>query len=185
MEIYQGKQYHRVTEILSSLTKYKEIPDFVLTKAKERGETLHKVIECDLNDLGMYYDVKYQKYIDSYKKFNMPGKAVLVEHRFYNEDYMITGKCDCIAYDEEMKEYILLDWKFTYQEGKTWELQAAAYGWLAQQQGYDIKRIMFVRLDKKGGEPEVFNYEYKPEEFFMQFHSYLESLKTCGHKEAA
>lgn len=150
--------YARVSDVLDPLSGYGNIPKHILEAAQIRGTKAHTAIEEFLKGIGTWgADEQTLAYVESAKLFWKPEYEVLCqEQRFYNDKHMVTGKCDIIIKHND--RHILLDWKTSAKENKIWALQGSAYAYLAEEDGYKIDDIWFVKLSKAGAEPEVFKY---------------------------
>lgn len=154
-------QYDRVTEILSPFSGYQNAPPEILDAAKDRGEKLHEYAHSFIYEIGLWgFDHAIEGYIKSLEQFWGEGYPVLMsEERLYCDELQITGKFDAlIKMDDKLT---LIDWKTSYAPNKTWPLQASAYHYLLKKNGYDAERIIFVKLDRKGEAPKL--YEYAPD----------------------
>ena len=156
MEIREN--YTRVTDPLSMFGKFDQIDPEVLRNAAERGTNIHLAISGYLADLGAVFDHKsYELYFKSVKSWLDERIFLPQPERWYDDELMLTGECDAIYQDDN--DLVLVDFKCTYMESKTWKLQGSAYAYLARKNGYAITRVEFVRL-KRDGKPCVV-YTYK------------------------
>lgn len=154
-------EYTRVTEILSTYSKLDMIPPDVLERACQRGTEVHAICEAHLTNMGVPpYDPELEGYIESFRKWH--AKHVDVEfsfpERFFNDNLELSGECDCIMFDGD--KVVLIDFKTSANESKTWALQGAAYVKLASANGLIIDEICFVKLSKDGSDAKVYTYEY-------------------------
>lgn len=149
--------YRRVTDILGPQTGYGSIPDKILRVAADRGTRVHAAIAEYLRGRGMWHEEPEDiPYLDSFEKWWKEGSEITsLETRYYCDKYMLTGQCDVILQKEGKN--ILIDWKTSVKVNDTWRYQGAAYRHLMQGT-YDIDEVWFVKLCKKGGEPEVIKY---------------------------
>lgn len=150
--------YIRVTDVLFPFSGLKNIPTQILQNAAERGTKVHEICDAIINNIG-FCDIeeRFKGYIESFNRFFINKDFIQKPERFFCENYKITGECDAIYKDKD--GLVLVDIKTSASEGKTWNLQGSAYSSLAKAEGYDIKRIEFVKLCKAGKEPKVFLYE--------------------------
>lgn len=152
------KDYVRVTDVLYPLTGLNKVDPNILKNAADRGTKVHEICDALLNDLGIYeLDNKLQGYIESFATWYPSKKFIDKPARFYCDKYMITGECDAIYEGEE--GLVLVDIKTPVNESKTWKVQGSAYSYLAKINGYDIKKIEFVKLSKEGKPPTIYQYE--------------------------
>jgi hypothetical protein len=159
---YQGKQYARVTEILSSFSDFSHIDPAILKNKQEIGTRVHDAIDStilkdfpllDKDTMGYYKS--WRHWMDAIKP-----KIVLSEKRFYSDRYMITGKPDGLF--EIGKHSVIVDYKTSAVESPiTWPMQAHLYNLLLREAGYKVAdHFLFLKLDKKGAFPKVFTYKY-------------------------
>lgn len=150
------ENYTRITTILAPFAGYGAIPKAVIEKAADRGTRAHNNINTILAGLGEWEieeDVK--GYVDSARKvFPRIGKIIHHETRFYDDDQLLTGQVDLIAEIDGIKT--LVDWKTSSKRNPTWEAQAGGYSHLTPKGLF--KRSLFIKLDKSGGEPEIFEF---------------------------
>lgn len=162
-----------VSDISSAFGNHHTVPKDRLENAKTRGIAVHEMIHCYMNDVP--YTQEYLPYLESFKKFwetLREPKVLMQEERLYCDKYVITGAMDMIV---DTVEYgvTLIDWKCTYKAASHWEIQASGYAHLAlfgypdggKTVGHLIDKILFVRLDREGGHPEVVEFEEDPELF--------------------
>lgn len=155
----KNDRYLRITDILSPFSGLQDIKPFILSQAADRGTRVHQMIEDYLSGIGIWEeDSSLMGYLDSMKKFWKDGYPIhYQEQRFFNDEFMITGACDLII--EFQGCLTLVDWKTSHAPNRTWPMQGSAYSWLAKKHGIPIENILFIKLDKKGSKPQVFQYE--------------------------
>ena len=151
--------YTRITKVLSPFTGYKNIPIHILEAKASIGTRTHETIRSYLQTGGLWdVDQEIKGYIDSMLKFWEKGYPIReIETRMYCEENMLTGEPDLII--DGPKGLTLIDWKTSVKENSTWNLQGSGYSYLCNQNGYEIKDIWFVKLDRLGKEPEIFKYK--------------------------
>lgn len=159
--------YDRISDISSAFGNHGRVPKNILDYAADRGTHIHELIYDLMNDV-FVKDERYlfcgkpiQGYMDSFWRFWKPVEdnsiKILQEERLYDDFLMITGQIDWLGILEE--KLTIVDWKATSAVGKHWLIQATGYHQLCNQNGYKLAdRILFVRLDKDGGYPEVTEY---------------------------
>lgn len=159
-------QYRRVTSILYPFSGLDKIDPEIVRKAGERGTKVHEICEGIILGLGeIGVDDETRPYVESFKKWWDIGWAVKeMEKRFWDDDLKITGQVDLIIHTEH--GLAIVDLKTSYKPSKTWMLQGSAYAYLARKAGYDVKRLYFLHLDRKGGIPKLIEYEID-EGFFL------------------
>lgn len=103
-------------------------------------------------------DEETKGYVKSFRQWWNKGIKVLsIEQRFYCSELMITGQVDMIIQTEDGP--VILDLKTSAKPSKTWPLQGSAYAYMARKNGYDIKGIQFLHLNKNGDEPDLYVYD--------------------------
>lgn len=154
------QKYSRVTNILYPFSGLRDVNIEILQNAADRGTRVHKACEAIIDGLGYWgVDEDIQGYIHSFELWWGDGYEVIeMEKRFFCDDLLITGQADLILKNPSGGCYIV-DIKTPQREGKTWPLQGSAYAYLARRHGHDIREIMFVRLDRYGGTPELYKYK--------------------------
>jgi hypothetical protein len=148
----------RVTSVLYPFSGLNKIDPVVVKNAAERGSRVHEICEALINDLGLLdLDPPLCGYIKSFEQWKEGKIFIPKPERFYCYKYMITGECDTIYLDGQ--DLVLVDLKTPLRESKTWPLQCSAYGYLARQAGYEIKRVEVIKLSREGKYPMVYQYE--------------------------
>lgn len=161
-EVPEG--YDRVTHILNPFTSYSKIDPAVLENAARRGKSVHTAIQDTLMDIPRDETFENKGYLYSFEKFwtdhNAPIAAL--EKRINDGEIFVSGQCDLIiekpSYSDE-GDHVLIDWKTSVAPQKTYGMQAAAYTYLAEKEGFKIYQCWFVSLDKKGKEPTIRIYQ--------------------------
>lgn len=162
-EILNG--YLRVTSVISRFSGIDKIPKEILEPAAERGSLTHKYIELILKGEEIHVIPSHiQPYIDSFKLFWDSSSHAFekgdmeLEKRLYCDKYMITGAIDCIIKIPD-KTY-LIDWKTSASFHKSFRLQAAAYRYLCDINGYkNTDDLLVVRLNKDGKKPTLHKHD--------------------------
>jgi len=155
----------RVTEILSPFTGIKYVDKAVLENAAVRGTKVHAYCEAIARGVGMW-DIPqdHQGYVDSFMYWWGNGRKVLdIEKRFYCKDLGITGQVDLVT--QEKDGIYIVDLKTSAQESRSWCLQGSAYSHMAKAFGYDVKKIMFLKLLKDGKPAKEYFYDENMELF--------------------
>lgn len=158
-------EYLRVTEVLSKFSGIEYIKPEVLENAAQRGTRVHKACEGIAKGLdGWDLPEEYQGYVESFKKwFNRGKDFVEIEKRLYCSELGITGQIDFII--REPDGCVIVDLKTSARESKTWLLQGSAYSYLAKKAGYDVKGILFLKVERDGSDPKLFLYNENMELF--------------------
>ncbi len=158
--------YTRVTQILSPFTSYSSIPLDILQAKALIGTKTHQAITAFLLTGGAWdIEPEVSGYFESMRKFWKESYPIVeLETRLYCDELKLTGEMDLLI--EGPKGLTLIDWKTSVKENATWQAQCGGYEYLCEKNGYAIKDRWFVKLDKKGGEPTVYNYK-KSVKLFM------------------
>lgn len=150
-------QYTRVTDALFFISGLSAVNPDVLKKAADRGTRAHLAIDAIIKGIGVLPDSTIDGYIHSFNSWYTNKKFIDMPKRAYCDDILITGLFDGIY--EDNQELVLVDFKTPMKESRTWRLQLSAYAYLARKNGFNIKRIEAVKLDRYGSVPRVFVYE--------------------------
>ena len=166
MEEKSRENYLRVTHMLWPFSGLQAIDPDVVANAAERGTKVHKICEGIMQGLGeIGVDDETWGYVESFKKWWSQGhKIALVEQRFYDDELAITGQIDMMIETED--GLVIADLKTSSQPSKTWPVQASAYAYLARQSGLDVKKTLFIHLNKHGKEPKLYEYPINISFFF-------------------
>lgn len=160
---YKGKMYARVSNILNRFSDFSHIPPEVLQRKQDIGTSVHKAIEDDINGefpCPVHGGRGYYHSYEAWKK-QMNPKIVRSEERFYCNEKMITGQIDAlIHYPGNYQIPMMVDFKTSAQESKeTWPMQAHLYAYLLAVNGILVHpKYLFMKLDKNGELPQVFEY---------------------------
>lgn len=162
---YKGQIYARVSDILRPFNDFNHIDPDVLANKCQIGTSVHQAIAddiegefpCPLKD-GIGYFESYESW-----KFQINPTFLKSEVRYFDENKMISGQIDALI-DLPNKSMLptLVDFKTSAQESReVWPMQAHLYGYLLSQNGILVApRYLFVRLNKYGDLPDVFEYSY-------------------------
>lgn len=150
--------YIRVTDPLYPLSGLQFVDKEILKKAADRGTLVHSLANAIMDNIGVFnVDPNIQGYIDSFMQWIPEKQFADRPDRFFCDELMITGECDCLY--KEGEGLVLVDLKTPASEGKTWKYQLSAYAYLARKAGLNIVRVEAVRLSKAGGKPKTYVYE--------------------------
>ncbi len=173
------ENYLRVTNVLYPFSGLQNIDADVLANAAERGTRVHKICEgivLGIGEIGV--DEITWGYVESFKKWWATSIQVIsMEQRFWDDEHQVTGQVDFIINTPD--GLAIVDIKTSSRPSKTWEVQGNAYAWLARNAGYDIKKILFLHLNKHGKEPKIYDYNVDPG-FFL---AVLRTYKHFFHKD--
>lgn len=171
-EIKSG--YTRVSQILNVIPKLvsreperfdfpiQQIDKEILEAKKDLGTNVHAAIHEHTK--GGFYPLnsQEQKYFDSYLKWAeaVKLKPIETELRLYLDAMMITGGIDMLAQMGDSQEWQLIDFKCTAQEDPDkWPIQGCFYSLILAQNGFPLfQKPIFVRLDRDGGFPSIYEY---------------------------
>lgn len=173
------ENYLRVTNILYPFSGLQSINPDIVAYAAQRGTKVHKICEGIVEGIGeIGVDDETWGYVESFKKWWATGiDVVKMEERFWNDELHITGQVDFIT--RSPAGLAIVDIKTSARPSKTWPAQGAGYAYLAKNEGYDIKRISFLHLNKHGKEPKIYDYPVDDSFFLSIYRTY----KHFFHKE--
>lgn len=163
MIIKDGKEYARVSDVLKPFSDFSHIDEAVLARKCMIGTLVHEAIAQDIQGNFPILDEDGWGYFKSYMKWaeHMECDFVQSEKRYFDDEYMLTGQIDAlISYGKEDTP-VLVDFKTSASEGKVWTMQAHLYSYLLiKNDVHHQSRFLFVKLDKKGALPTVFEYKF-------------------------
>jgi hypothetical protein len=166
MFAHNGKLYARVSDILKPFVNFDGIDKIVLQNKAELGTEVHNAIEHIIKGEPLPHVVsKGTGYVKSFHKWMIAlgPRFLKSEERYYCDDFMITGRIDTLIKIEGEDEALLVDFKTSVQESPTWVMQAHLYYYLIQKKELSFpisKRFVFLKLDRHGSLPKVFEYKY-------------------------
>lgn len=165
MLIHEGKEYARVSDIIRPFCNFDHIDPAILANKARIGTEVHEAIATDIVGEFPILSEECRGYYLSYCKWTHELNPVYErsEQRYFCDELMITGQIDAlIKGDCPLKRPILVDFKTSAQESKqTWTMQAHLYGYLLFKNGViPALRYLFVKLNKMGKLPEVFEYSW-------------------------
>lgn len=153
--------YLTVTQILSEFSGVHRIDPEILQKAADRGTIVHQICGAIINGIGCpSVNPAYKGYIESFKKWwNPEFKVIAQEERFYCDKHMFSGQVDLII-DMGNGLPVIVDFKTSASNQKSWPLQLAAY-WYLCGLTCEIHSTASIRLNKDGSFPEIMVYEFE------------------------
>ena len=164
MFAHNGKLYARVSDILKPFTDFSGIAQEILDNKAILGTHVHDAIHQQIEGKFLTMTVQEQGYMDSFNKWRSALMPTFVESevRYYCDEKMLTGAIDALVEFQGEKEAVLVDFKTSAQESpKVWPMQAHLYHYLIASSGKSIgKRFLFLKLDKHGNLPQVFEYKF-------------------------
>jgi hypothetical protein len=166
MITHNVKQYARVSDIIKPFSNFSGIDEAVLKAKAELGTQVHKAISDDIEGGFPLPGPKGSGYFESYMRWKghlLPSFS-MAETRLYCDEKMITGQIDTLVQFPGENGLVLVDFKTSAQESPVvWPMQAHLYHHLLLQNGINVtSRFLFVKLDKEGGVPLVFHYNFDP-----------------------
>lgn len=167
------ERYRRVTEILSPFTDFSMIAPHVLENAADRGSRTHHFCELYIKNLLIEpVDEDCKPYFESFVQWYdfVVDKVLHVEKRFYCDDWRITGQVDLICKLKNSDSVYIVDLKTPQSSSKTWQLQTAAYKYLAEKNlGIEIDYRGCLMLRKDGEVPKMCGYPNHKEDLELFF----------------
>lgn len=152
--------YDRVTTILEPFSGIRFVDKDILDAANARGTAVHTIVDAWINGIDVPEPAEYAGYLKSARMYLQDKTFLASTGRLYDQENKITGEPDRIRKTEIGLS--IVDFKTSKNKSKTWRLQGAAYRYLAQANGYDIRIVEFVRLseDGKPAKVEVYDTSY-------------------------
>lgn len=164
MITHKGKVYARVSDILKPFVNFGHIDPLVLERKAALGTRIHNAIKEEIQGDLPVVKLEEQGYFKSFQLWRsaLNPTFVLTEERIYCDQKMITGCVDAVAKLQSEKECVLIDWKTSASESPiTWPMQAHLYFYLLKASGTIVApRFLFVKLDRYGNLPKVFQYKF-------------------------
>jgi hypothetical protein len=165
-EILPG--YVRVSTVLAQDQDFSHIDKTVFDAKTDLGSRVHNAIEMFLEDKEPSLDPKAQAYYDSFLRWHATVKPTIVfqEQRYYDHDKKFTGKVDAVIKMPYEKIPVLIDWKTSAVENTMiWTRQGHFYHHLLLKNGvtFVADRVLFCKLDPRGGFPKVSSYTIDPD----------------------
>jgi hypothetical protein len=162
---HNGKNYARVSDILSPFNDFSSIDPAVLANKARIGTEVHQAIADDINDEFPIPGPGCLGYFNSYLRWKgqLNPKFLQSEQRYFCDKKMISGQIDCLV-DFGLISGLptLIDFKTSAQESlETWTMQAHLYNHLLAENGIEVNpTFLFIKLNKEGKLPDVFSYHY-------------------------
>jgi hypothetical protein len=162
---HDGKMYARVSEILQPFTNFGHINPDVLANKARIGTEVHQAIADDINEDLPFLSSDCIGYFQSYEKWinKMKISFLQSEIRYFDDDKMYCGQIDGLIHmPGHMLLPSLVDFKTSVSESKeTWPMQAHLYAdLLVKNYGPINSTYLFVKLNKTGQLPEVYQYKF-------------------------
>lgn len=161
---HNGKQYARVTEVLTNQLDFAGIDPAVLSNKCRIGTNVHQAISEFIDGEPPMLAGDEIGYFASFKHWVEYVGPVFVESevRYYNEQKMITGRVDAVVKLHGKGPCILIDFKTSAQINEPqWNRQGHLYQYLLAGAGKAISpTFLFLKLDKRGTLPHVTKFAY-------------------------
>ena len=161
--LHNGKEYARVSEIISQFADFSGIPKNVLERKAGIGTKVHEAINDIIKGDLPIVNKETSLYVESFNEWVSIAHPNWLEGevRYYNDELMITGCIDALATFQAKGETFLIDFKTSVQESPTWVLQAHLYHLLLESANKSIApSFLFIKLDKHGLQPRVYKYSF-------------------------
>lgn len=137
-----------ITGILSSI-EYKEIDKEILERAAKKGSAVHKAIEDYTNWNDYELDIKYEPFMQSFKKALQEEQFELIKAEFKLTNGEICGTIDNMS--QLGKDRIIIDYKTTATiHKKLLEAQFGGYKILCDANHINIDKWFGLFLSKTG-----------------------------------
>lgn len=151
--------------------KLKEINEEYTTMKARRGTIMHEAVENGKID-------RLESLINKLKMYLGPNQTIIREQRMYlyteGDYYDLPGTIDLLMIDNDTKEVILCDWKFSNMNKKPLlEKQLNLYATLLSLRGYVVKKLVGVTI-KSTNEITVHNIERKEFDIDSEIISYTQ-----------
>lgn len=162
---HNGKYYARVSDVLRPFTDFGHIDAHVLERKARIGTSAHEAIADEIAGNFPTPMREAEGYFDSFLEWCYKAQPDFVssEERLFCDEKMITGQLDALIRSPDYHLPILIDFKTSVQESPTWVMQAHLYAYLVEKTRGIEPIYWFIKLDKKGKFPKVFEYKWNPE----------------------
>ena len=159
---FNGKLYARVSEVISPFANFQGIPKEVLDNKAALGTRVHHAIQNEIEGNFPVVGLQEQPYVQSFEKWRhyLHPTFLKTEVRCYCNKKMLTGCIDALVKLEGEEKAVLVDWKTSVNESPiTWPMQAHLYYYLLKETGIEVSdRFLFIKLNRSGDLPRVFQY---------------------------
>ena len=160
---FEGKFYARVSSIVHQYVDFSHVPKDVLERKAALGTRVHDIIHETIEGNFPIAVGKEIGYVQSFEKWRAELNPVFVESevRHYNEERKLTGSIDALIQLEGDDKCIIVDFKTSAQESPiTWQIQGHLYHYILNSEGKNLEPVVcFIKLDKHGKLPTVFQYK--------------------------
>ena len=161
-----GKSYVRVSEVLEGYADYSHIKASVLKRKQEIGTCVHRAIEDYIKDDLPLLSEETCHYFESFQRWHqeLKPKFIQLETRYFDEEFMLTGCVDGLAFLPGSDCACLIDYKTSAAESPAWIMQAHLYYHLVTTVGKIpvLPTFFFLQLKSNGTLPKVYMYKYNP-----------------------
>lgn len=175
--------YTRVSDILGRLRDKSGIDPHVLETKGKIGTEVHEKITLekqgdipifresfdDWPEFDRYGQVtRWSKrgfgYFVSFCEWDKVYRPVysLMEKRFYDDEFMITGQIDAVVKLKDKDDLYLIDYKCSHSPDlEMWNMQAHFYWYILKQNGVDVAdNFIWIQLKKDGKIPSTFSFVF-------------------------
>lgn len=149
-----------VTSVISPWADFSAIRPEVLENAARRGTDVHRI--CSALALGLWvpsipddcagFVLSFEQWIP------VVQDVIMAEDELVDPSMGFLGHPDLIVRIKGDRGLTMVDLKTPATTNKAWRLQLAAYRRLAEVNGFEISRVLSLRLRKDGGRPIVNEY---------------------------
>ncbi|HEY5236578.1 MAG TPA: PD-(D/E)XK nuclease family protein [Rhabdochlamydiaceae bacterium] len=161
---HEGRRYARATATIKDYASFGGASEARIAAKGAIGTLVHNEIDGDLRkEMRLCLPPEHVGYFHSYRTWRDAVRLSVIktEERYFDDELMFSGQIDLLAtfpYDDTP---VLIDWKTSSSESKTWVLQAHLYAYLIRRSGMKIAdRYLFIKLHPFGGKAQVFEYIY-------------------------
>lgn len=165
MIVHEGKNYARVSDILRPFNNFGHIDPSVLENKARIGTSAHQAIADDIAGEFPCPDKDSMGYFKSYEMWRDKVHPTFLqsEKRYFDGYRMITGQIDALITFSEINFFpVLVDFKTSSVESKeVWPMQAHLYALLLATNQIQVSpKYLFIKLDKHGSLPAVYEYSW-------------------------
>lgn len=170
--------YTRVTTPLKKFSGSDSVPCNILDYASDRGTRVHQYCELYANNM-LFGDIDDDciDYVQAFVNFfdEHVNHVYSTEKRFFCDNKKIQGQVDMIANVKDCDGITLIDIKTSLKKSKTWNLQLAAYKYLARENKVKVNNSLVVQL-KKDGTYEIHLLDIEKYQSEIQLYTYALKL---------
>jgi len=161
---FNGRDYARVSDVIRPFVDFGTIPKEVLERKAILGTHIHEAIDQEIKGNFPVVAAQEKGYMQSFYKWRDRILPIFLESevRYYCDKIMVTGCIDALVKLEGEEKGILVDFKTSAQESPiVWPMQGHFYHYLLKQAGKNpAGRMLFIKLDRYGAMPKVYQYKF-------------------------